>query len=336
MSLLAVVPSSANYTLKSYDFGNGSGAGTSSSYALQGQAGSSGGNLSGTSYSLPAGIHATNTVPVPAAPTLSDDNSAYNQLHLTLNVSGFASDTRYLIAISSDNFTTTKYVQLDDTIGSSVSVANYQTYAAWGGSSGFYILGLNSSTSYSVKVAALQGSATGSAFGPTASASTSAPSVTFGLSTSLTGTPPFGVAFGSLTPGSVVSGGATIIASLTSNAANGGSVIIGDQNGGLKSSAVNNTIASATADLSSASSGYGAQVSSVSQTSGGPLTAASPFNGSGNSVGGLSTSWQTLASFGSPLTGGSVSAALYAKSSSATPSAGDYSDIVTISISLLF
>src|SRR2546421_365229 len=191
--LLAAAPSSANYTLKAYDVGTGAGSGSSTNYGLRGSAGSHSGTLSSSTYGLPAGVRASAGAAVPPAPTLSNPNNAYERLHVTLNTAGFPTDTTYLIAVSTNNFVTTNYVQLDDTLGSSAGVANYQTYAAWGGASGFDILGLAQSTTYQVKVAALQGSATGSAFGPSTSAATVAPSVTFALQTSLTSTPPFSV-----------------------------------------------------------------------------------------------------------------------------------------------
>lgn len=336
LSLLAAVPSSANYTLKAYDFGNGAGSGSSSNYALKGMAGSGSGLLTSSNYGLPAGIKAAVTAPVPPAPVFTNTNNNYDRLHLVLSVGGFASDTKYLIAISSDNFVTTKYVQLDDTIGTSLSIADYQVYAAWGGAGGFDVLGLASSTTYKVKVAALQGEASGSPFGPVASATTQAPSVTFGLQTSLTTTPPFSVAFASLPAGQVSAGGATITASVTSNAANGGSLLLADQNSGLTSAQKSFTLASATANLSVAASGYGAQVTSTSQGSGGPIIPASPYNSGGNTVGMLGSTWQSFANWSGPITSGSATLALAAKSSTLTPASSDYADIMTISLSLLF
>src|SRR6185295_17701089 len=162
----------------------------------------------------------------------------------------------------------TNYVQLDNTVGSTVSVSNYQLYTAWGGSSGFDIVGLSSGTTYKVEVAALQGSATGSAFGPIASAATVTPTATFALQTSLTSTSPFGVTFASLPAGSVTSGDATVTGTVSTNAANGGNFVITDNNSGLNSPTKSFTLASATADLSAANSGYGARVSSTSQASG--------------------------------------------------------------------
>ncbi|HSW99222.1 MAG TPA: hypothetical protein VLF71_05280 [Candidatus Saccharimonadales bacterium] len=336
LSLLAAVPASTNYTLRTYDFGTGTNTGSSSSYVLRGATGGTNGVLASATYALPAGIKASTTAAVPPAPTLTDPFNAYSKLHAVLNTAGFPTDTKYLVAISSDNFATTNYVQLDDTVGATATVSNYQTYAAWGGASGFDILGLANSTTYKVKVAALQGSATGSGFGPTATASTQAPSVTLGLQTSLTATPPFSVAFSSLAAGSVVTGNATIISSVTTNAAGGGSLMVGDQNSGLLSTANGFTLASATADLGVAGSGYGTQASGATQSAGGPVSLASPFNGTSNSVGALSTTKQAFANWPAPVTSGGATLSLLAKSSTLTPAASDYADVITISLSPLF
>lgn len=335
ISLLAAIPTSANYTLKNYDFGSGANRSSSTNYVLRGEAGSSGGNLTSTNYGLPVGIRASGTAAIPTAPTLTNNNT-YDRLHLALNVGSFPTDTKYLIAISSDNFVTTKYVQLDNTIGTSVGVANYQTYAAWGSAGGFDILGLTGSTTYKVKAAALQGSATGSAFGPIATAATQAPSVTFAIQTSLTSTPPFSVGFTSLPAGTVTAGTATVTTTISTNALYGGSLLLSDQNSGLTSSSDSFTLASTTADLNVTSSGYGAQVTATAQSSGGPISSVSPYNGTGNSVGGLSTTWQPFATWGNAVTNGSATLALAAKSTTLTPAASDYADIMTISLSLLF
>ncbi len=198
LSFLAVVPASTNYAMPSYDFGNGAGSGSSTSYQLNSSVGAGGENLSGASYKLPAGIRSSATVAAPAAPSFTNPDDSYDRLKITLQTAGAPTDTKYAIAISKDNFVTTKYVQQDQTIGPGFAISNYQTYAAWGGTNGCWILGLENNTGYQVKVAALQGKSTGGKFGPTASAATSVPSVTFGISTSQTSTPPFSVIFPSL------------------------------------------------------------------------------------------------------------------------------------------
>ncbi len=334
--LLAAVPSSTNYVLKAYGFSNGGGSSSSSTYGLGSDVGSVNGASVSATYKLPSGIKASTTVPVPSAPTFTNPDSSYSRLKLTLNASSFPSDTKYLIAISSDGFATTKYVQTDNTIGTGLSIANCQTYSAWGGASGFWVLSLGNATTYAVKVAALQGSKTGSAFGPTASAATVTPSASFALSTSLTSTPPFNTSFASLPAGTPTTANATIMATVSTNAQNGGLIQISDQFNGLHSTSKSYTLASATADLSSVAKGYGAQVSGVAQSSGGPLTSVNPFDGTSNNVGSLTTALQTLASFSNPISNGVATISLIAKSDTQVPASTDYADILTITLAPVF
>jgi hypothetical protein len=332
LPLLAAVPSSTNYTLRAYDFGNGSGSSTSSSYNLQSSVNGNGGSLASSSYMLPAGIRASATAPAPAAPAFSNPDNSYSRLRLSLASSGTPSDAKYAVAISDDNFTTTKYVQPDQTIGATFAIASYQSYAAWGGAGGTWVLGLQSNTIYKVKVSALQGSTTASAFGPTASATTTVPSVTFGVTTSLTATPPFALSFPSLAPGSPTAANATINAAITANSQQGAAILVKSQNAGLASASKSYTLSSATTDLAAAGQGYGARVGSIGQGSGGPLLATTPFDGAGNNVGGLTTTLQSIASSVGPVSTGSLTVSLMAKSSGAVPAAADYTDTITIAL----
>lgn len=335
--LFAAAPTSTNYTLKTYNIGSGGSTSTSTNYGLQAGTGSqSGSTQSSTSYKARSDGRGVMNANVPPAPTFTNPANYYDRLKLVLATGNNPSDTKYLIAVSNDGFATTKYVQTDNSLGASQAIANYQTYSTWGGASGFLIVGLSSSTTYQVKVKALQGKYTGSAFGPTASAATVAPSVSFSLTTTLTSTPPFAVTFTGLTAGTVTNGSADGLIGLTTNANNGGLVYIKDSANGLYSTLANTTITSATADLSSASSGYGAQVTATSQSSGGPLSSQSPFNGTSNNVGALTTSFQPFLSTSAPVTGGSATVRLKAKTASLTPSAPDYGDTLTIVASMNF
>ncbi|MEO6761588.1 MAG: hypothetical protein ABI220_04415 [Candidatus Saccharimonadales bacterium] len=336
--LFGITPSSTNFMLRSYDIGSGGiGSSSSTSYRLNGDTGEQSGTLqSSTTYGVVSGVNTTMNASVPVAPTLTNPSNYYDRLKLILNPGTSPSDTKYLIAISSNNFVTTNYVQADHSVAGSQVIANYQTYTSWGGSSGFLILGLTPSTSYKVKVKALQGNFSGSAFGPTAGASTVATSLSMGLSTTLNPTPPFPVGFPSLTAGSVVAGSADAIIALTSNANNGGTVYTRSANAGLLSVQAGNTITSATTNLSSATSGYGAIVIANSQVSGGPFTALGPFNGSANNIGALTTTLQPILTSVGPISGGSGTVRFMAKSSTITPSASDYSDTVTFVIAMNF
>lgn len=335
--LLAAAPTSTNYILKTYDVNSGGANGTSTNYQLNGATGSQStttqtstnyGNLSGEN----GGVNAN----VPPAATFTNPSSYYNRLQLVINTGSNPSDTKYLIAISTDNFATTNYVQSDNTVGSSQAIANYRTYVSYGGASGFLVVGLSPSTTYKVKVKALQGNFSGSALGPEASAATVAPSLTFSVTTTLTATPPFPIAFTSLTPGSVVSGTADVVIGLTSNALGGGAVYLRGANSGLLSSLASNTISSATADLALASTGYGAQVTSTSQVSGGPIASVSPFNGASDNVGVINTSLQSVLTSPAAVTTGSANVRLKAKASTITPAATDYADVVTFITAMTF
>lgn len=335
--LFATAPSSTNYTLKTYDIGTGGATSSSSNYGLQSGTGSQSGSMqSSSNYKAQSDSRGVLDANTPPAPSFTNPSNYYDRLQLIVATGSNPTDTKYLIAISTDGFTTTNYVQTDHSIGTSQALTNYQTYAAWGGASGFYILGLTPSTTYQVKVKAMQGSYSGSPFGPVATAATVATSLSFGLTTTLTSSPPFAVDFTSLTPGSVVSGSADANISVSTNANNGGAVYIKDSSAGLYSSLASNTIASTSTDLSSALSGYGARVTTASQGGGGPFAAVAPFNGSGNNVGGLATLLQPILSTGAPVTSGSGTVRLLAKASDITPSSLDYSDTVTFVVAMSF
>src|SRR3990167_1615502 len=87
---------------------------------------------------------------VPAAPTFTNTGGTlYNTLDFIVNTGdGQQTDTTYAIAISTDDFATTNFIQTDDTIGAG---AAWQTYTAWGGASGERLTGLTLSTTYKIK-----------------------------------------------------------------------------------------------------------------------------------------------------------------------------------------
>lgn len=335
-SLLAAAPSSTNFTLKAYDFGNGGGSSTSTNYSLNAEAGEQSElGLNSTNFRVNGGLQILQNASVPPAPTFTNPSSEYNRLKIVLNTTGNPTDTLYEIAISANSFATTNYVQTDNTVGTTNSVAQYQTYTAWGGASGVWITGLAASTSYQVKVRALQGGFTGTAFGPTATAATVAPSLTFSVATSLTGTPPFAIAFSGLTAGSVTNGSATADIGLSTNSLNGGVVYV-KSTGSLSSALAAASIASATTNLSVATSGYGAIVTSTSQSSGGPFIAQSPFNGAVNNVGALTANLQPILATSSAVTSGTASITLKAKIDATTPASTDYTDTLTLVASMLY
>lgn len=184
-------PQSTTYELEQYQFGSGGQQGaTSTTYSLFGTAGETGekGNDSAT-YQLNAGLIHTLIANTPPAPTVSNPGTNYDRLHIIVTTGNNPTDVTYAIAIkkTSDAWTQALYVQNDYSVGSTLGTEDWLLYSGgaltgWGGASGFYASGLDANTSYDVRVVATNGTYGESPWGPSASASTSMPSLTFGVS----------------------------------------------------------------------------------------------------------------------------------------------------------
>ena len=333
--VFATNPSSTNYILKSYGFDssgtNGLGF-SSTNYAAFGTVGEPDNALmTSANYKSGNGLVYTTIASVPPAPSLTNPSSYYNKLLLIINkIASDASDYTYAVAISTDNFVTdTKYIQTDNTVGTSFGIANFRSYTSWGSTSGLLITGLNPGVTYTVKVKARQGLYTESSWGPTAQVATSNPTMSFSVS-------PNSVNIGNMTPGSIATS-PTITTTTTTNGTGGTAVYVYDSNAGLKSTSTSYTISAVSSDLSVTSEGYGAQSNAISQTSGGPMEALSPYNGSGNSVGILnSTENGIFDSTNQPVTAGVGKFVLQAKPGTTARAATDYTDTLTVIASALF
>lgn len=330
--LLASLPATSNYKLNSYGFGSGGTANSSTTtYSLEGNSG----ELSGQTTSTTTGATKPAFIQTEQAnvPLITVDNGSgiyYNKLHFVIDTQNNPTDATYLISVSDDNFVThTYYVQPDSTLSTTLSTSDYQTYSAWGGSSGSFAIGLNPATTYYIRVRATQGKFTESAYSPVVSQATAAETLTFSLQTSSGPTPPYAVGFNSLNAGVVNTSLQTINTSLTTNGASGGNVYVTGKNGGLFSTLQNHKINSVSGDLSSLTDGFGAQNTSVSQTSGGPYSAVSPYNVSGNNVGLINATTQSLYTSANPVTSGSGVLTLLAKAASTDVAATDYQEILT-------
>lgn len=332
---LFVFPASTNYQLKDFGFGSGGEENMSSAnYAIDGISGEqSNGSLAGSSYNLGSGLIFTQQANVPPAPAFTNPSNYYNKLKIVLATGSNPTDTKFAIAISTDDFVTTNYVQSDNTVGATLGSEDYQTYATWGGAGGFNVIGLLPSTTYKVKVKAMQGKFTETGYGPTATAATVSPQLTFDVDVSSTDSdtnPPFTITFSSLTAGTVFDGPDKIWVDFETNGESGGRVYIYGQNAGLLSSEKSTTILSASGDLSSLSSGFGAQGSTATQSSGGPFVISSPYNGSSNVVGIIDTSIRDIFTTTAPIVGGRASLLLKAKSNAVTPASADYAERITM------
>lgn len=333
--LFAALPSGTTYKLQSYGVGSGGTANSvSSSYAMEGISGEvSGTQMSGSTYRIGGGLNPTQLANVPAAPAFTNPANYYNKLRLTIDNGGNPGDAKFAIAISTDNFGTTKYVQSDNTVGPALGIEDYQTFAAWGGSSGFLVLGLTPNTTHYAKVRAMHGKFTESGYSAVSSVATANPSITFDIDVSASDietSPPYNLAFTDLLPGTVITGPSKIWTDLDTNGDFGGNIYVYGKNAGLKSTAVSYTIAAMTADLGAISQGFGVQSSSATQGSGGPLAVSAPYDGTSNSVGITDASIRKIYSAPTPITAGRSSIQLKAKAASLTPASNDYAEILTI------
>lgn len=336
-SLLFAMPASTNYQLKDFGYGGGGVAnGTSSNYAIEGIAGEQNATrLDGATYDLGPGLQFTNQANVPPAPTFTNPSNYYNKLALTLATGDNPTDTLFAIAISTDDFVTTNYVQSDNTVGAALGLEDYQTYSAWGGGSGFTVIGLAASTTYKVKVKAWQGKFTETGYGPEASAATVGARLTFDIdvsaSNSETGAP-YTTDIGDLIAGTVTDSPEKVWVDFDTNGESGGRVYVVASNAGLQSSRAGYTISTVTGNLTSLSEGFGAQ----SDTASNGLSEVALYDQTGNTVGTLDTTIREVFTASAPTTSGRGSFLLKAKSSAVTPAASDYTETLTVLASASF
>ena len=332
--IFLVFPASTDYKLKSYEFGGGGGTAQSADYSVEGIVGQTAGSQKTGTYAAGSGLVFVQQANVPVAPTFVNTSSWYNKLKFTINTSNNPTDAKYAIAISTDNFTTTNYIQSDNTIGATLGAEDFQTYATWGGASGGFVTGLTGSTTYYIKVKATQGKYTESGWGPVASAATVGSRLSFDIDVAPTDqetAAPYAVSMGTLTTGTVNTATDKVWIDLDTNGSSGGYVYVYDQYNGLRSAVTNYTITSASSDLTEASEGFGIQSASVTESAGGPLAAQSPYNGAGHNVGIVDTSIRTIyTSSNLPITAGRGSFYIKAKPKNITPASSDYTDTLTI------
>lgn len=334
--ILFAMPASTQYSIIDYNFGGGSASSSSNSYGGNLSTGEiTSPQLSGTTYDAWPGITYTLLAATPPAPTLVNSGSYYNQLDLTLASAhaAEASDTEFAIGVSPDSFTTTYYLQADGTLTDTLTDAEWQTYTAWGGASGTTLTGLLPNTTYTVKVKARQGIFSESPWGPTDTASTSTLSVSFDIDVASADnetSPPYELTIDQLSADSVTTSSEFVWVDISTNAQNGATVYIQGTTGGLSSATTGHTITSVSDDLANQAEAVGIQATSTTQSSGGPLTAVSPYNGAGATVGLIPQQLESIFSSSTAITSGRGSFALKAKVSGLTPAAADYSETLTV------
>lgn len=169
---------SSNYRIENPSIDVGGQSSSSTNYSTRDSiGGSNDSSAQSTTYKAFPGFVQHAYPGVPGVPTLTNTGGTlYNSLDFVVTQgNGQQTDTNYAIAISSDDFTTTYYIQSDNTLGTS---AAWQTYTAWGSGSGERVTGLSPNTTYKIKVKARYGADTETAFSSEASAATTGPTLT--------------------------------------------------------------------------------------------------------------------------------------------------------------
>lgn len=190
---IAQTMNSGSYQIENSTFDGGGESSSSTNYQSRDSISDvESGNSNSTNYVNPSGFQPGAYPGIPGQPTLTNTGGTlYNSLDfVVVTGDGQQDDTTYAIAISSDNFVTTYFIQTDDTLGTSEA---WQTYAGWNSGTGERVTGLSPSTTYKIKVKASYGAGgdaedTESGYSQEASATTSAPSLTFSISGITSGT----------------------------------------------------------------------------------------------------------------------------------------------------
>jgi len=314
---------STNFIIRGDNLSAGAGTGDSTNFGMTGDVNPFSDLADSTNFRQELGYNPRIQAITPVAPLLSNTTgNYYDRLLLTVNPSGNPSDTLFAIAVSDDDFVTYQYVQNDNTLGPTLGIEDYQTYTAWGGASGFLVLGLNQNYDYKARVKALNGDFTETGYGPeSAEASTVVPFVTLEVSDTE-------VHFGTLSA-SVVSETSSVTITVNTNGEGGYQTYLngtGDtSNGGLYDGAAN-LILSQTTLLSAGTEGYGAQGSA------GVATVDAKYDVSGDNVGSIDITNSSLSSNTAPVTDEDTDV-LFKSAMSSTTTAGEYTDTVYFTVS---
>lgn len=240
--VLAQSVNSTNYKVEDGTFDGGGVTSSSTNYTSRDSIGDlSADQVNSTNYRTFAGFQLPAYPGIPATPTFTNTGGTlYNALDFVVATgNGQQVDTTYAIAISSDNFVTTNYIQADDTVS---TTPVFQTYVNWSSGTGERVVGLSPSTTYKIKVKARYGVDSESGWSQEASATTAGPNLTITFSGVSSGTTVGGVTTTTTSTTNAISYGSLTINSaktashqvtVTTNAANGYTTTI-QQDGHLR------------------------------------------------------------------------------------------------------
>lgn len=167
---------SSNYNLENSSLNSGGEEGASTNFRSVDSVGDANDRgMTSTNYKAFPGTLQPLYPGVPTQPTLTNTGGTlYNALDFVITTGGNQTDTEYAIAISSDSFVTTYFIQTNDTLGTSPA---WQDYVGWNSGTGERVTGLTPNTLYEIKVKARFEIDTETEYSITASATTAGASI---------------------------------------------------------------------------------------------------------------------------------------------------------------
>lgn len=269
-------------------------------------------------------------------------SGCYNKARFEIDTNDNPTDTLYAVMISQDNFVSDiRYINGSNFWPETISTHNlsdFLTKADWE-TEDFNIQGLQSGTTYYIRIFALHGDFTQTQPGPIANATTSSGSVFFDIDIedqygiSAETAPPHNIYFTGAYE--LIGGSAPITAEdriwldAGTNSQGGMAIITYGINGGLKSNTTGQTIVSASVDLNTASDGYGIQSEYTSQDTYsylGTITQTTDYAGSGNTVGIIGTTATKVYESSTPIFNGRMALKVIAKPGTNKAAATDYQE----------
>ncbi|MCA9386589.1 hypothetical protein KC669_01000 [Candidatus Dojkabacteria bacterium] len=310
-------------------------------------------------YPLTAAVAGADTIAGDGMQGICGSPGCYDRAKIEIDPQGNPIDTLYLVSITDNDSAIEYFLQSDNTLSTGYDINDYQTICEIEGydprsGSGcessidpnwddtlqqYNILNLLSGVTYTVKVKALNGDFTESAFGPSQNVTLEYASLVFDIDIAGSGglatdtNAPHNVELGDIS-NTTVTATDRIWSDLGTNVFSGLTLEV--QNTDLTNGA--DTIPSTSEDLTvdiGADGGYGLKIDTYTQDALGPLLPASQYDTVGaNEVGGLSSTPATIFSTNTsgsnkgPISGGRVSIMVKAKAVTSTPP-GAYTDLIT-------
>jgi hypothetical protein len=271
-------------------------------------------------------------------------SGCYDKARFEIDINDNPSDTLYAVMISEDNFgSDIRYIDGSTfwpETQSTHNLSDFLSKADWE-TEDFNIKGLQSSTTYYIRIFALKGDFTQTEPGPVANATTSGGSIFFDIDiddetgvTTETASPysiSFTGAYELIGGSAAVTAGDRIWLDAGTNSSGGFALIVRGLNGGLKSNTTGQTIVSATTNLDVSSDGFGLQSEYIAKDSYpylGTISATTDYSGSGNYVGIVGTTATKVYESSTPVYNGRMALKVIAKPGIDKTAATDYQETI--------